>query len=219
MLLDGLPDASAGPEARYEAKEAIALAFVTAVQHLPPRQRAVLVLRDVLGFRSSEVADMLDSSEASVNSALQRARATMDSRLPGPDRERAPLPRSARERDVASRFATAFAGNDIDGVVAVLTDDAWFTMPPVTLEFQGPEAIAAFLRDIAGWRGPRHYRLVPTRANGQPAFGCYLQEAQAPVFRAHGMIVLTLSGDRISAITRFVDNSNMARFGLPRMLP
>jgi RNA polymerase sigma-70 factor (ECF subfamily) len=178
----------------------------------------VLVLRDVLGFRSSEVAEMLDSSEASVNSALQRARATMEGRLPGPDRERAPLPRSARERDIASRFATAFAGNDIDAVVALLTHDAWFTMPPVTLEFQGPEAIAAFLRDIAGWRGPRHYRLVPTRANGQPAFGCYLQEAHAPVFRAHGMIVLTLSGDRISAVTRFVDNSNMARFGLPRML-
>ena len=219
VLLERLPETSPGPEARYEAKEAITLAFVTAVQHLPPRQRAVLVLRDVLGFRSSEVADMLDSSEASVNSALQRARTTMADRLPGPDRERAPLPRSARERGVASRFATAFAANDVDGVVALLTDDAWFTMPPVTLEFQGPAAIAGFLRDIAGWRGPRHYRLVPTRANGQPAFGCYLQEAQAPVFRAHGMIVLTLEGDRISAVTRFVDNSNMARFGLPRMLP
>ena len=218
MLFEGLPDAGASPEARYEAKEAIALAFVTAVQHLPPRQRAVLVLRDVLGFRSSEVADMLDSSEASVTSALQRARATMSDRLPGPDRERAPLPRSARERGIASRFATAFAGNDIDGVVALLTDDAWFTMPPITLEFQGPEAIAGFLRDISGWRGPRHYRLVETRANGQPAFGCYLQDPQASVFRAHGMIVLTLSGERISAVTRFVDNSNMARFGLPRML-
>ena len=218
VLLEGLPDAGPSPEARYEAKEAIALAFVTAVQHLPPRQRAVLVLRDVLGFRSSEVADMLDSSEASVTSALQRARVTMSDRLPGPDRERAPLPRSARERDIASRFATCFAADDIDGVVALLTDDAWFTMPPITLEFQGPEAIAGFLRDISGWRGPRHYRLVPTRANGQPAFGCYLQDDQAEVFRAHGMIVLTLSGERISAVTRFVDNSTMARFGLPRML-
>ena len=216
---DVLPsDVGADPEARYEAKEAIALAFVTAVQHLPPRQRAVLVLRDVLGFRAAEVADMLDSSEASVNSALQRARATMDSRLPGPDRERAPLPRSARERDIATRFATAFAANDINGVVALLTDDAWFTMPPVTLEYQGHEAIAGFLRDITTWRGPRQYRLIPARANGQPAFGCYLQEAQAPAFSAHGIIVLTLEGDRISAITRFVDNSNMDRFGLPRML-
>ncbi len=218
VLLAGLPDAGAGPEARYEAKEAIGLAFVTAVQHLPPRQRAVLVLRDVLGFRSSEVADMLGSSEASVNSALQRARATMASRLPGPDRERAPLPRSARERDVATRFATAFAANDIDSVVALLTDDAWFTMPPVTLEYQGPEAIAGFLRDVNTWRGPRRYRLIPTRANGQPAFGFYLQEGQSPVFCAHGLIVLTLEGDQISAITRFVDNSNLARFGLSQML-
>ncbi len=144
MLLDGLPDLGPDPEARYEAKEAIALAFVTAVQHLPPRQRAALVLRDVLGFLSSEVAGML--------------------------------------------------------------------------EYQGHEAIAAFLRDINTWRGPRRYRLIPTRANGQPAFGYYLQEAQAPVFGGHGMIVLTLEGDRISAITRFVDNSNLARFGLPRML-
>ena len=161
---------------------------------------------------------MLESSEASVNSALQRARATMASRLPGPDRERAPLPRSARERDVATRFATAFATNDIDGVVALLTEDAWFTMPPVTLEYQGHEAIAGFLRDINARRGPRRYRLIPTRANVQPAFGCYLQDAEVPAFCAHGMIVLTPEGDRISAITRFVDNSNLARFGLPQML-
>ena len=219
VLLDGLPDASAGPEARYEAKEAIALAFVTAVQHLPPRQRAVLVLRDVLGFRSSEVADMLDSSEASVNSALQRARETMARRLPGPDRERAPLPRSARERDIATRFAAAFSGDDIDAVIALLTDDAWFTMPPVTLEFQGPAAIGGFLRDIRDWRGPRRYRLVPVRANGQPAFGCYLQDDADAVFRAHGVIVLTLEGDRISALTRFTDNGNLGRFGLPLELP
>jgi len=123
-----------------------------------------------------------------------------------------------RDAKVLDVLAAAYADDDVDGVVALLTDDAWFTMPPVTLEFQGPAAIAAFLRDIAGWRGPRHYRLVPTRANGQPAFGCYLQDEQAGVFRAHGMIVLTLSGDRISAVTRFVDNSNMTRFGMPRML-
>jgi RNA polymerase sigma-70 factor (TIGR02960 family) len=217
-LLEGMPDADAGPEARYEAKEAVALAFVTAVQHLPTRQRAVLVLRDVLGFRAAEVAEMLAGSEASVNSALQRARATMAQRRPGPDRERAPLPRSARERDIAARFATAFVLDDIDEVVTLLTEDAWLTMPPVTLEFQGREAIAGFLRDIRRWRGPRRYRLVPVHANGQPAFGCYLQEASAAVFRANGMVVLTLSGDRISAVTRFVDNSNLARFGLPPLL-
>ena len=103
-------------------------------------------------------------------------------------------------------------------MVALLTDDAWFAMPPVTLEYQGPEAIAGFLRDISNWKGLRRHRLIPTQANGQPAFGYYRQEAQAPVFGAHGMIVLTLEGDRISAITRFVDNSNMARLGLPQML-
>jgi RNA polymerase sigma-70 factor (TIGR02960 family) len=218
VLLDGLPDLATGPEARYEAKETIALAFVAAIQHLPPRQRAVLVLRDVLGFRSPEVADMLETSEASVNSALQRARATMESRLPGPDRERAPLPRSARERDLADRFATAFSADDIDGLVALLTADAWFTMPPVTLEYQGPDAIAGFLRDVSVWRNGRLDRLVPTRANGQPAYGCYRQDAHASVFRAHGMIALTMEGDRLSAVTRFVDNSVLPYFGLPRML-
>ena len=217
-LLDDVPDRVVGPEARYEAQEAIALAFVAAVQKLPPRQRAALVLRDVLGFRSSEVADMLSVSEASVNSALQRARVTMERALPGPDRERAPLPRSLKEREVASRFAVAFAGGDVDGVVSLLTDDAWFTMPPVTLEYQGPVAIAAFLRSIAGWRGPRRYRLIPTRANGQPAYGFYVQEPSGTMFGGHGMIVLTLEGDRIAAITRFVDNSTMRAFGLPEML-
>ena len=217
-LLDDVPDVVAGPEARYEAQEAIALAFVAAVQKLPARQRAALVLRDVLGFRSAEAADILEVSEASVNSALQRARATMSQSLPGPGRERAPLPRSVREREVASRFAAAFSGGDVDGVVALLTDDAWFTMPPATLEYQGPVAIGAFLRSTAAWRGPRQYRLIPTRANGQPAYGFYVAEPSGPVFSAHGMIVLTLEGDRISAITRFVDNDVMRAFGMPETL-
>jgi len=213
-----LPDLSAGPEARYEAKESIALAFVAAIQHLPPRQRAVLVLRDVLGFRAPEVADLLEVSEPSVNSALQRARATMASRLPRPDRDRASLPRSARQRDLAARFATAFANHDIDGVVALLTDDAWITMPPVTLEYQGPAAIGRFLRDVSAWHGGRPYRLVPTGANGQPAYGLYVCDGHAPEYRAYGIVMLTLAGDRISAITRFVDNSLMSWFGLPSSL-
>ncbi|MDX6337071.1 MAG: polymerase sigma-70 factor, subfamily [Streptosporangiaceae bacterium] len=218
-LVDQLPDVAPGPDARYEAQETIALAFVAAVQHLAPRQRAVLLLRDVLGFRSAEVAGMLEVSEASVNSALQRARATMAAQLPGPDREDAPLPHSARERDLAARFAAAFTRGDIDGVVTLLTDDAWYTMPPVTLEYQGRTAIAGFLRDSRRWRGRQGYRLIPTRANGQPAYGCYVQDAQAPICHAHGLIVLTLEGDQISAITRFVDNSLLARFGFPRTLP
>jgi RNA polymerase sigma-70 factor (TIGR02960 family) len=217
-MLHDLPDLGAGPEARYEAREAITLAFVAAVQRLPPRQRAVLVLRDVLGFRSAEVADMLSVSEASVNSALQRARVTMAHSLPGPDRERAPLPRSARERGVADRFAAAFASGDVDGVVSLLTDDAWLTMPPVTLEYQGPAAIGGFLRDSGTWRGHRAYRLIPVRANGQPAYGFYVADGLAGGFSAHGMVVLTLEGERISAITRLIDNGVMRWFGLPLTL-
>jgi RNA polymerase sigma-70 factor (ECF subfamily) len=217
-LLD-LPDTAVGPEARYEAKETIALAFVAAAQHLPPRQRAVLLLRDALGFRSAEVADMLETSEASVNSALQRARATMSAVLPARDRESAPLPRSAKERALAERFAVAFAGDDIDGVVALLTDDAWLTMPPATLEYQGPAAITSFLAQSAQYRGYRPTRLVPTRANGQPAFGYYVPDEHGRIFHQHGIMVLTLEGDRISAITRFIDSGLMPHFGLPRTLP
>jgi RNA polymerase sigma-70 factor (TIGR02960 family) len=218
VLLEGIPEAAPGPAARYEAKESISLAFVAAVQHLPPRQRAVLLLRDALGFRAAEVADMLDSTETSVNSALQRARGTLDARLPAAGRERPPLPRSPRERQLAERFAEAYQGGDLDGLLRLLTDDAWLTMPPATLEYQGHEAIAAFLTGGATWRGGRALRLMPTSANGQPAFGAYLQDAHADIFHAHGLIVLTLEGDRISAITRFIDNSVLPHFGFPRTL-
>ena len=218
-LLDGLPDTAFGPDVIYEAKETIALAFVTAVQRLPPRQRAVLLLRDALGFRSPEVADILDSSEASVNSALQRARATMTTALPGRDRDRAALPRSAKERELAQRFAAAYAEDDVDGVVALLTDDAWFTMPPATLEYQGPVAIASFLAQSSRYRGEAHVRLVPTRANGQPAFGCYVPDEHGGICHAHGVLVLTLEGMRVSAITRFVDSGLLPHFVLPRTLP
>ena len=147
VLLEGIPDEAPGPEARYETKEAIALAFIVGLQHLPPQQRAVLVLRDVLGFRAAEVAEMLDTSEASVNSLLRRARAAFESRLPASGRERAPLPNSKLERDIVGRFADAVETGDIDAVVALLTDDAWLTMPPEPYEYQGRAAIGAFLRD------------------------------------------------------------------------
>jgi RNA polymerase sigma-70 factor (TIGR02960 family) len=218
VLLEGVPDGSPGPESRYETKEAIALAFVAALQHLPPRQRAVLVLRDVLGFRTAETADMLDSSEASVKGALQRARATLEARLSAGDRERAPLPHSPRERELVGRFADAVEGGDIERIVSLLTDDAWLTMPPYPFEYQGHPAIAAFLRDRAGIRGAP-LRLVPTRANGQPAFGCYLPDEHAAIARPYGLMVLTLEGDRLSAITWFGDSSIFRYFGLPRALP
>jgi RNA polymerase sigma-70 factor (TIGR02960 family) len=212
-LLDMAADTSPGPEARYEFKEAVGLAFVTALQHLPPRQRVVLVLREVLGFRAAEVADMLDASEAAVKAALQRARATVETRLPARDPEQARLPRSPRERELVGRFAEAVESGDVDGVVSLLTDDAWLTMPPQPFEYQGHDAIAAFLHDRAALRGAP-LRLVPTRANGQPAFGCYLPDAQAAVARPYGLMVLALEGDRISAITWFGDSGILRHFGL-----
>ncbi len=218
VLLEDIPDRSPGPEARYEAREAVELAFISALQNLPPRQRAALVLRDVLGFRVAEVAGMLDTGEASVKGALQRARATLGGRLPASDRDRAPLPNSARERELVGRFADAVERGDVDGVVALLTDDALLTMPPQPLEYQGHEAISAFLRHRAELRGAA-LRVVPTRANSQPAFGCYLPDPQAAIARPYGMIVVTLAGDAIASITWFSDSGVFRHFGLPRTLP
>jgi len=216
VLLEGIPDHAPGPEARYEAKEAIALAFIVGLQHLPPQQRAVLVLRDVLGFRAAEVAETLDTTEASVNSLLRRARAAFESRLPASARDRAPLPSSKLEQDIVGRFAEAIQTGDTDAVVALLTDDAWLTMPPEPYEYQGHSAIRAFLRDRTGRRGAP--LLVPTRANGQPAFGCYFPSPQTEIARPYAMLVLTLEGARISAITWFGDSSVFPHFGLPRIL-
>ncbi|HWG62466.1 MAG TPA: RNA polymerase subunit sigma-70 [Streptosporangiaceae bacterium] len=216
-LVDGLPDTAPGPEARYESREALALAFAAGLQHLPPRQRAVLVLRDVLGFRAAEVARMLDTSETSVTSALARARATLDARLPSPDRDQAPLPRSTREREIVGRFVDAFESANVERVVALLTDDALLTMPPEPLEYQGRAAIAGFYTSRTWW-GVQAAHLVATSANGQPAFGYYLHDPAgpvAPVARANGLIVLTLKDDQISAITRFHPGGLFPRFELP----
>jgi RNA polymerase sigma-70 factor (ECF subfamily) len=217
VLLEDMPDRSAGPAARYETRESIELAFIVALQGLPPAQRAALVLRDVLGFRTAEIAEMLDTGETSVKGALQRARAALRERLPTADRERAPRPNSARERELVGRFADAVQSGDIDEVVALLTDDALLTMPPQPLEYQGHQAIAAFLGQRAELRGAP-LRVVPTRANTQPAFGCYLPDAQAAIARPYGLIVLTLEGDAVSAITWFADTGVFRHFGLPRTL-
>jgi RNA polymerase sigma-70 factor (TIGR02960 family) len=218
VLLEEIPDRSPEPAARYEARESIELAFIVALQRLPPRQRAALVLRDVLGFRTAEVAAMLDTGEASVKGALQRAREALRARLPDAERERAPRPNADRERQLAGRFAEAVEGGDIDEVVALLTDDALLTMPPQPLEYQGHEAIAAFLRYRAELRGAA-LRIVPTRANTQPAFGCYLPDAHAAIARPYGLIVLTLEREAIAAITWFADTGLFRHFGLPRTLP
>jgi RNA polymerase sigma-70 factor (TIGR02960 family) len=216
-LLQERPDTAPGPEARYESREALALAFVAGLQRLPPRQRAILVLRDVLGYPAAETASMLEISEVAVNSALQRARATLAAQRPAAGRDAAPAPRSRREQEVTRRFADAFEAADVQRLVALLTDDALLTMPPEPLEYQGHAAIAEFFRSREwwGWR----VRLVPTRANNQPAFCYYRADPRAPVAHAHGLIVLTLAGDRVSAITRFGDNALLPYFGLPRTLP
>ena len=219
VLLEGIVDTTPGPAARYQTREAIELAFVAGLQQLPPRQRAALVLRDVLGFHTAEVAAMLHSSQASVKGALQRARAILDERRPAAAHQRTPLPRSARERELTRRFADAFQADDVDSLIGLLTDDAWLTMPPAPHQYQGAAAIASFLGTSATWRSGRRFRLVPTRANTQPAFGCYLNDARAPIARAAGLIVLTLDGQRISAITRFLDTGVLHRFGLPQTLP
>jgi RNA polymerase sigma-70 factor (TIGR02960 family) len=215
-LLDGLPDRSAGPEARYETREAVGLAFVTALQHLPARQRAVLVLRDVMGFRSVEVAAMLGASEASVNSALQRARGALETRLPADARSRSPLARSAREREVVGRFVDAFESGDVERVLRLLTDDAVLTMPPAPLEYRGRLAICDFFTAMESLVG---VRLAPTRANGQPAFGYYAQEPDGRACGGYALLVLTLDGDLVCAITAFSAATGvLAHFDLPPTL-
>jgi RNA polymerase sigma-70 factor (TIGR02960 family) len=215
-LLEGAPAAPPSPEARYEQTESISLAFVTALQVLPPRQLAVLILRDVLAFRASEVASMLDSTVESVNSALKRARASLERQRPAdPGRERPPVPGSPAEEALVARFVSAYESADLETVVAMLTDDVFMSMPPMPLEYEGRDVVAAFCARILG--PGRRFDLVPTRANSQPAFGAYLRNPSG-ISHGTGLIVLTLSGDRISALTRF-DNSVFPSFGLPRSIP
>jgi RNA polymerase sigma-70 factor (TIGR02960 family) len=216
--LEPYPDAlidtvELGPEARYDARESIALSFVAGLQHLPTQQRAALVLRDVLGFSANEVAEMLDATPASVNSALQRARAGLDASR---DPDRVTLPRSPHEAEVVDRFIDAIQQGDLDRVVALLTDNAKLKMPPEPFEFRGPRPIAEFLRQVAFWR--EDLKMVPTRANDEPAFGYYRKDPNADIFRASGIFVLTVSQDQISSMTRFGDKSLFACFGLPRTI-
>jgi RNA polymerase sigma-70 factor (ECF subfamily) len=215
-LVEGLADHAPGPEARYETREAISLAFVTALQLLPPRQRAVLILRDVLAFRASEVAGLLESTEESVTSALKRARAAMGQRLGrAGQREPAPTPGSPAEQQLVARLTEAFEGGAVHDVVALLTEDVLLSMPPLPLEYQGRELAGRFFSAV--WRD-RRYRLIATRANGQPAFGFYVRDPLSGVAHANGLLVATLAGPEICALTRF-DNSVLPAFGLPRTLP
>jgi RNA polymerase sigma-70 factor (ECF subfamily) len=215
-LLEGLPDRADGPDVRYETKEAVGLAFVSGLQRMPPRQRAVLVLRDVLGYHAAEVAAMLDSSEASVNSALQRARAAIAAAPERPDG--GVLPESLAQRALLASFSDAFERGDVDAVLALLGEDAWIRMPPEPHEYQGREAIGAFLRSRPLWRAGHHLRLVPIGANGQPAYAYYVEDPNSGVARAGGVLVLALNPDSIAEITRFGDCGVLPYFGLPRTL-
>jgi RNA polymerase sigma-70 factor (ECF subfamily) len=215
-LLEGAVDGPPGPEARYEQNESISLAFVTALQVLPPRQLAVLILRDALGFHASEVADMLDSTVESVTSALKRARASLQRRqLATAGSEPPPVAGSPAEDAIVAKFVRAWESADLDALVGLLTGDVFMSMPPMPFEYQGRDVVARFCAGLFG--AGRRFDLVPTRANGQPAFGAYLR-ARGGIRHGVGLYVLTLSGDRICALTRF-DNSVLPWFGLPRSLP
>ena len=211
-------DPAPGPAVRYEAREAVELAFVKALQCLPPRQTATLLLCDVLGYTTAETAAMLDTTATAVKGALQRARSSLQ-RDRGNGHGAAPGQGSPRERELAARFADAFSADNVEGVVALLTDDAWLGMPPAPHEYRGRGEVAAFLAASHAGRGARRIRLLTTRANGQPAFGWYIDDAGGPVARAGGVVVLTLSDDGVRAITRFLDASLPARFGLPATIP
>jgi RNA polymerase sigma-70 factor (TIGR02960 family) len=212
-LLAGALPGPIGPEARYEQSESISLAFVTALQLLPPRQVTVLILRDVLGFHAKEVADMLETSVESVTSALKRARAGLRGRLPAAEHE--PHPASPVEDAIVAKFVSAYEAADLDAVVALLTADVFMSMPPMPFEYEGREVVERFCANLFG--AGRRFDLVPTRANGQPAFGSYLRSLDGPS-RGVGLIAITLSGDGISAMTRF-EASVLPSFGLPASLP
>jgi RNA polymerase sigma-70 factor (TIGR02960 family) len=214
-LLEGA-DVPLGPEARYEQSESISLAFVTALQILPPRQLAALVLRDVLGFQAREVADMLNSTVESVNSALKRARVGLQRQWPSTViHEPPPTPDSRSEDVIVEKFVTAWESADLDALVAILTDDVFMSMPPMPFEYEGRDVVARFCASIFG--AGRRFDLVPTRANGQPAFGAYVR-APDGISHGTGLYVLTLAGDQICALIRF-ENSTLPSFGLPRSLP
>jgi RNA polymerase sigma-70 factor (TIGR02960 family) len=216
-LLGQLPDNAPGPEPRYEMHDSISLAFVTALQLLPARQRAALILHDVLGFRAGEVAAQLEATEESVTSALKRARAKLEQRLQEDGDDAPPSPRSREEQQLLERFTTAFEGGDVGELVALFTEDVRLSMPPLPFEYRGLDAATQFLSKVVH-EPARPRRLIHTRANGQPAFGVYVRDDRDGVFRAVGLLVATLAGDRVAQLTRF-ETSVLPVFGLPRNLP
>lgn len=213
-FLDGLRDSTRGPEARYEAREAMSLAFITTVQLLPPRQRAVLILRDALGFPARDVAQILESTEGSVTSALKRARATM--RQHRPARQELAPPTGSAEQELVAKLTRAYEMADIDELVTLLTEDVLLTMPPAPLEYAGLEQVVKFLTAVVFEPG-LSFRMIPSRANGQPALVVYARQPPAVLFEPTGVLVFTLAGAKVSAITRF-GASVLRWFDLPASL-
>lgn len=213
-LLEGAVDVP-GQEARYAQSESISLAFVTALQLLPPRQLAVLILRDVIGFQASEVAEMLDASLESVNSVLKRARANLELQRPSAEHARPPVRDSPVEKAIVAKFVSAYESADLDALVALLTDDVFMSMPPMQLEYEGRDIVGRFLALM--FRSGRIFNLVPTRANGQPAFATYAHTSTG-IRVGTGLFVVALAGDRICAMTRF-EGTVLPWFGLPPSLP
>jgi RNA polymerase sigma-70 factor (TIGR02960 family) len=214
-----LPDPTPGPEAVVEQREATSLAFVTALQLLPPRQRAALILRDVLGYRAAETAEILDSTVESVTSALKRARATLDADAPlAQQRAQLPPPEagSEQERRLVEAYVDAFSTHDVSKLVAILSDDVWLKMPPLPWEYHGRDAAVEFFASVVHPQG-RTLRFVHTRANGCAASGMYSLDTATGAWRASGLVVVGFAGDRVSEITRF-EVGVMPSFGLPRIL-
>lgn len=221
---DLIAEPAAGPEARYSLHESVSLAFLAALQNLPPRQRAVLILRDVLDWRASEVAELLGLTLPAVNSALQRARATLARRYHRAAAE--PVKRSTIDRDLSAlldRFVRAWESADVAGLTALLKEDVVLSMPPSPSWYRGRDSVGVFLsRAIFGdtvfpGEGRHRWRLQPTRANGQPAFGLYLR-AGAGLYHAFGLIVLIHTEAWLAEIITFAIPSLPARFGLPDAL-
>jgi RNA polymerase sigma-70 factor (ECF subfamily) len=206
------------PEASYLATESVELAFIAALQHLPGKQRAVLILRDVLGFSAREVADTLGASPASVDSALQRAHKSVERRLPAQSQQ-ATLRALGDKRlgELVGSYVDAWERGDVEAIVAMLAEDARITMPPIPTWFSGRDAIAAFLAERV-LRGDRPRRLLAVRANGSPAFGQYAWNEDKRRLVAHGITVLTFQGERIEQITAFLNPEAFVRFGLPSEL-
>jgi RNA polymerase sigma-70 factor (ECF subfamily) len=215
----GLASELLGPDARYEQRESIELAFTAALQHLPPRQRAVLILRDVLGFSARETAEALDTSPVSVDSALQRAHNTIDERVPTRSQQETVRALGDGElRELVRRFADAWVRQDVQGLVALLADDARMTMPPQPSWYQGRDAVATFLGRFP-LAPDRRFRLHPISANAQPALAVYIWQEETSSFEAESILVLTLRDERIEEITAFRTPDVFPRFGLPEQLP